>query len=140
MADFDLNKTVDPRLVEQIYAAAYHHYENGKYEEAVRLFRFLIVSDVNSRRNWMGLAASQQMLKEYDEAIKSYTFAALMDDHDPYVFFYAAECLISKGDIPLGLQMLGSVKKAAGKQEKYKDLLAQTELLEQAWSSKQLME
>lgn len=129
----DTEKPLDPQLIGQIYAAAYSKYENGKYAEAVNLFRFLTLFDLNSRRNWMGLGAAQQMLKEYDEAIKSYAFAALMDDRDPYVFLYIAHCLIAKGDIPLALQTLNSAETAAGGETKYQGLLAQVELLRQTW-------
>jgi type III secretion system low calcium response chaperone LcrH/SycD len=130
----DFGKSQDPRLIDHVYAMAYHHYENGKYGEAINLFRFLTLFDLQARRNWIGLGASQQMQKEYDEAIKSYTFAALMDDRDPYVFLYIAHCWIAKGEIALGLQALNSVELAVDGQKKYQSLLNQVELLREAWS------
>lgn len=133
--DLHLSQIDNPQLIEEIYASAYHHYENGKYEKAVSLFRFLIINDVKSKRFWMGIGAAQQMLKKYDEAIQSYTFAALINDKDPYLFYHAAECLFSRGDIPLALQTLDSVKVTAGTQSCYQGLLAQVETLKQVWKS-----
>lgn len=134
MNSIDFEMPLDPRMIDQVYTAAYHKYENGKYSEAINLFRFLVVSDTHSRKNWIGLGAAQQMLKEYDEAIQSYTFAALMDSNDPYVFLYTAHCLLGKGEVSLALQTLDSAEKTAAGQMQYTGLLAEVELLRQAWS------
>lgn len=134
MNHFDAAQLIDPFFLEETYATAYYQYQNGNYSKAMDLFRFLTLSDSGSRRNWIGLGAAQQMLKEYDAAIQSFVFAALMDNKDPYVYFYLAQCLFAKGEISLGLWTLGALERAAENQIKYKNLLGQADLLRQTWS------
>lgn len=137
------DKNLDvPELSEEalkgIYATAYCFYQNGKYREASRFFRFLSIADANDPRHWIGLGATQQMLKEYEKAIESYTFAAILDEKNPYVYFHTADCLFALGKIDLGLKCLDSVEQVAKGQEKYEGLVSHVDLIRQNWENQKI--
>jgi type III secretion system low calcium response chaperone LcrH/SycD len=119
---------------EAFYAIAYDFYDNGKYREAVNYFRFLTMVDHMSKKHWVGLAASLQMMKEYEKALNAYVLVALIDHEDPYIPFYAAECCFSFGDIQRGLEALDSADQLAAGDDKYKGLRNQLAALREAWS------
>ena len=104
---------VADEAVETFYSSAYHFYKNGKYRDALMLFRLLTLMDPMAKRCWMGLAASQQLEKEYDGAMASYAFAALLDDKDPLPHMYAAECAMLKGDNDEARQALSCAERLA---------------------------
>ena len=48
--------------INAVYTNAYHLYKAGSYEEAMKIFRPLLVMDSTDNRIWMGFAACAQML------------------------------------------------------------------------------
>ncbi|MFQ5729196.1 MAG: SycD/LcrH family type III secretion system chaperone [Waddliaceae bacterium] len=121
---------LSPEALEDFYAFGYGLYDSGQYENAMHYFRFLTLVDMQNRKHWMGLGASYQMLKEYDRALQSYGYAALLDENDPNAHFHAAECFFANNQAEPGNQALSSAKTAALLEpEKYKSLLARIELM-----------
>jgi type III secretion system low calcium response chaperone LcrH/SycD len=115
--------------INAVYTNAYHLYKAGSYEEAMKIFRPLLVMDSTDNRIWMGFAACAQMLRQFDEALKGYGYASLLDPENPKPFFHAMECHIAlknyaeakvAGDYVVGV--------AAGKPE-HEKMLARTKLL-----------
>jgi tetratricopeptide (TPR) repeat protein len=95
----------------------------------MKIFRPLLVMDSTDNRIWMGFAACAQMLRQYDEALKGYGYASLLDPENPKPFFHAMECHIAlknyseaktAGDYVVGV--------AEGKLE-HEKMLARTKLL-----------
>lgn len=84
-----------PETANQLYAMAFRFYESGKYREAVHFFRVLTSMNTDERKFWIGLGASLQMLRDYENALPAYGIAALLDENDPQVHLYAAECFIA---------------------------------------------
>jgi type III secretion system low calcium response chaperone LcrH/SycD len=84
--------------MEAIYAMGYLYYNNAKYEKALDVFRFLCFYDHLERRWWMGLAATWQMMKNFEDAIEAYRFAALLDVEDPTPHLHAADCFLAIGN------------------------------------------
>ncbi|MBT7461449.1 MAG: SycD/LcrH family type III secretion system chaperone [Waddliaceae bacterium] len=90
---------ISEEAIETFYSTAYHFYNNGKYNDALVIFRLLTVLDPMSKRFWMGLAASQQLEKMFGDAMASYGFAALLDDEDPLPHLHAADCAMNLGNL-----------------------------------------
>lgn len=117
---------------DKLYAKAYYLYESGKYNEAGQLFRLLTLADLTNSKHWMGLGATYQMLKEYDEAAAAYAVAALNDPSNPYPPLYAAECLMELGKWKDVVNALEDAEKLASQQMQYKELLPRILLLKKA--------
>ena len=122
--------------INALYTNAYHLYKAGSYEEAMKIFRPLLVMDSTDNRIWMGFAACAQMLRQYDEALKGYGYASILDPENPKPFFHAMECHIAlknyseakvAGDYVVGV--------AEGKPE-HEKMLARTKLLLKAIESR----
>lgn len=140
-----MKETMKPQFsgqsLEALYHFAYTHYKQGKYEDAVALFRFLTVTDTHTRKHWMGLGASLQMQRNYGEAIKAYELAAALDAADPYVHIYAAECFFAQRLTKDGLFALDCAERALKLQkEQDQNLLAHIKLMRRAWNKKKTKE
>lgn len=83
--------------LEALYAGALAVYNQGRYLDALRLFNFLLLQNHLDRRFSLGAAACQQMLKNYQAAVKLYYLAWFFDATDPAPLFHAAECLLEMG-------------------------------------------
>lgn len=88
---------------EAVYVLGHNFYSQGRYEDALKAFGFLMTNNHWDRRFVFSFAACCQMLKRYEEAVRCYTMASVMDIDDPVPSFHTAECLI----------MLGMKKEAA---------------------------
>lgn len=83
--------------MEVLYSEAYNFYDQAKYSQSADAFRWLVLFNPFLSRYWMGLGASQQLLKLYDKALHSYAVAALLDASSPYPHLYAYDCCIALG-------------------------------------------
>lgn len=83
---------LNQQFLESLYGLAYQLYNSGKYRDSGAVFRVLSVTDPKDTRFTMGLAASEQMNKDYDEAINSYLLCGQQDPFNPMPFFYLYEC------------------------------------------------
>ncbi|MBA3957656.1 MAG: tetratricopeptide repeat protein [Parachlamydiaceae bacterium] len=120
--------------IEELYALGHQQYEKGKYEEAIQTFSLLMQQREDDPRHWLGLAASYQMNKEYAAAIIIYAFLTELNPENPFIHFYAAECLFGMGNAENGLKALDECERLAKENEKeFAPLLAQVDLLRTAW-------
>lgn len=105
-------------MVEGIYSQAYRLYNNGKYREAVHLFRLLIMLNSTEPKYLMGLAACFHMLKEYKAAVETYALCSILDQENPLPSFHSSDCYLQIKDIPSAIVSLNlAVKRAKGKME-----------------------
>lgn len=81
--------------IDALYAAAFNHYKAGSYEEALNIFKPLLVLNSTDNRVWLGYAAAAQMLKNHLDALKAYGYASMLDPMNPRPFFHAMECHIA---------------------------------------------
>ena len=121
--------------VETLYSTGYELYRNGKYEDAKAFFKMLTLIDPSLRRNWMGLGACQQMLKEFESATTSYGIAAVIDPDDPYVHWHAADCFLQSGEKDKAIATLSSAIIVAKQQHEHLSLVSKLELLHTIWRS-----
>ena len=89
--------SLTPQSMEVIYMVAFNHYNAGKYEDAERIFQLLSVLNHFDKRFWTGLGASREMQKKYDEALKAYTYLAVLELRDPLPPLLAAKCYMAMG-------------------------------------------
>lgn len=124
--------TLSNASIETLYSIAHNHYGQGKYAEAVDLFRLATIADVKSRKCWMGLGASYQMCKKYVEAIEAYELAAALEPTDPHVHVHAANCFSSLGKKKEALFALDCAERAS-KLKHDDNLLAHIRLMRTMW-------
>jgi type III secretion system low calcium response chaperone LcrH/SycD len=115
---------------DKLYLLAFCYYEKGHYREAAESFSKLVIVNPYEKNYWCGLGASQQLAKNYQEALSAWCFAALLDQKNPYPHFHAAECLISQGEIKEALLALEEAKKRFPEE----DLLLKIETLKIIWT------
>lgn len=89
---------LDNNILENIYAQAYRLYNTGKYTEASHLFRILIMMNATEQKYMLGLAACFHMLKEYDNALNSYTLCSALDPKNPLPYYHSSDCYIQLKD------------------------------------------
>src|ERR1700750_2614341 len=73
---------VPDNVMEGIYAHAYQFYQAGRLDDAEVFFRFLSVYDMSNPEYLMGLAATLQQKKQYQQAIESYEIAFSLANND----------------------------------------------------------
>jgi type III secretion system low calcium response chaperone LcrH/SycD len=89
---------VSDSYLENVYAQAYRLYNTGKYPEATHLFRILIMLNAMEPKYMLGLAACFHMLKEYYNAIQTYTMCSALDPLNPVPHYHSSDCFIQMKD------------------------------------------
>ncbi len=89
---------ISPAELEAVYSLGFNYYRTGKYDEASKIFRFLVIFDHLNAKYWLALGAVQQVQKDYQNAITSYAYSSFLDLHNPKPQFHAAECFLALGD------------------------------------------
>ena len=84
--------------LEAVYSLAFGYYQTGKYEDAHKLFQFLVLFDHLNAKYWFGLGAAQQALKDFKNAAVSYGYCSFLKLDNPKPQFHAAECFLALGD------------------------------------------
>ena len=84
--------------LEAVYSLAFSYYQTGKYEEAHKLFQFLVLFDHLNAKYWFGLGAVQQALKDFKNAAVSYGYCSFLKLDNPKPQLHAAECFLALGD------------------------------------------
>ena len=91
-------KGISNAELEAVYSLAFGYYQTGKYDEAAKLFQFLVLFDHLNAKFWMGMGAVQQVKKDFKGAIASYAYASFLDLENPKPQLHAAECYLAMGD------------------------------------------
>jgi len=91
-------KGVSNEELEAVYSLAFGYYRTGKYDEASKLFQFLVLFDHLNAKFWFGLGAVQQALKDYQGAVSSYGYCSFLKLDNPKPQLHAAECFLALGD------------------------------------------
>ena len=84
--------------LEAVYSLGFGYYNTGKFEDAQKLFEFLVLFDHLSTKYWFALGAVQQARKDYQKAIASYGYSSFLDLENPKPQYHAAECYLAMGD------------------------------------------
>lgn len=97
--------------MEAIYSVAFGFYNTGRYDDAEKVFKFLVMFDHLSQKYWVGLGAVNQVKKNYDNAITCYGFASFLNLKNPKPQYHAAECYLALGDKTNALSALNALDK-----------------------------
>jgi type III secretion system low calcium response chaperone LcrH/SycD len=103
-------KGITDAEMEAIYSMGYSLYNTGRYDDAEKVFRFLVLFDHLNPRYWIGLGAVQQVKKQYGDAVTSYGYASFLDLDNPKPQYYAAECFLALGDKENTLSALAALE------------------------------
>ncbi len=106
-------------MTESIYAHGYQLYNAGQYEQAAQLFRLLITFEPRKMKYLMGLAASQHMMKDYNNASLTYMMCSMVDKDNPLPHYHSSDCYLQLGKIGLAVQELISCIELAKKDPQY---------------------
>ncbi|MCF7851758.1 MAG: hypothetical protein K9M07_00785 [Simkaniaceae bacterium] len=78
-----------------LYTIGHNLYGVGDYERAKPLFHKLVIARPLEGRNWFGLAATLQQMREYENALVAWYMTIMFQENDPLPHLHAAECLLS---------------------------------------------
>ena len=96
--------------MEAVYSMGYSFYTTGRYQDAEKVFRFLVLFDHFEKKYWTGLGAVYQVQKRYNEAITAYGYASFLDLKNPKPQYLAAECFAALGDRENALSALSALE------------------------------
>ena len=91
-------KGITKAEMEAVYSVGFNMYRTGRYDDAEKIFRFLVLFDHLEPKYWMGVGAIQQVRKDYQGAIASYGYASFLNLKNPKPQLHAAECFLAMGD------------------------------------------
>lgn len=114
-------------LMETFYKKAHRILEEGKTNEAVDSFVFLVTLNAFHSEYWMGLGAALQMAHDYEAAIDAYEIAAIYNIEHPLPYLYLAKCLFAIHDRKSALQSLELAIAYAGDIEEYESIRIEAE-------------
>lgn len=86
-----------PAHYEAIYAVGHNLYAQARYDDAFKVFTFLVANEPFDRRFQFALASVNQMLGRYEQAVMYYSMGSFFDLQDPLPTFHTGECLLALG-------------------------------------------
>ena len=90
-------KGITPRELNAVYQMGLGFYNTGRYDDAEKVFSFLVLFDHLESKYWLAAGAVQQVKKNFEKAKAAYTQAAILDIHSPKPQYYVAECFLALG-------------------------------------------
>lgn len=91
---------------EALYSLGYGLYEKGRYADALSVLAHLVTLNHSEHRYLMALGATAQALRKYDDALRQYMAATLLDPLEPAPVVQSAQCLLEMGQLPAALESL----------------------------------
>jgi type III secretion system low calcium response chaperone LcrH/SycD len=105
-------------MVEGVYGQAYRLYNTGKYKEAIRIFKLLLMINSTEPKYAMGLAACFHLEKDYKLATNVYSLVGILDPENPIPFYHASDCFLQMNDpISALISLEMAIKRAGDKPE-----------------------
>jgi tetratricopeptide (TPR) repeat protein len=71
---------------------AMKYYTDNFFEEALPLLQFLSFIKPNFKTHWLSLGKTHLQLLSYENALKSFGMACLLDEEDPVPYFFTGYC------------------------------------------------
>lgn len=103
-------KGITHEQMEAIYGMGANLYKAGNYDDAEKIFQFLVVFDHLNPKYWTAMGALHQVRRNFEAALSAYTFAATLNIHAPKPVYYAAECYMALGKQEDALATLDALK------------------------------
>lgn len=105
--------------IERLYAEAYHHFNSGKYKDALIIFNALVALNLTEPKYLFGIAACEQMLGNFKVAADTYMGTAMLDPENPIPFFHASDCWMQINDLHAALVCLRMTVRRSGDNSAY---------------------
>lgn len=121
-----------PALLELLYSYASELYNSGKYQDANKLFYYLVQINPKDPRFPFAYAASFHKLKKYEDASNYYMMAGMTEKGNPLPWFHTGDCYLQMQRPDAALVMLNKAINVAGNQPQYEQLKKQAEGLRHA--------
>lgn len=86
------------KVLAGLYAEAYHLYNAGKFDEALKIFLLLQILDTQDTRFLFGAASCYFMLKKFPEALALYLVCREVDPQETQIYWYMANCYKQMGN------------------------------------------
>lgn len=118
-----------PDSLEALYALGHNFYTHKQYDEAMRVFAFLLSNNHMDRRFFKGMAACLHMQRRYEDAAKYYGAASLLDLSDPEPVVHAAECFLALSRTKEAMQALEVAKQQTTGKDRYLALHARVQTI-----------
>jgi type III secretion system low calcium response chaperone LcrH/SycD len=88
---------ISDEQMDGLYSLAYDFYNQGRLDEAEKLFRFLCIYDFYCVDFLMGLAAVYQLREMYQKAADLYAVAFSQSESDYRPMLYSGQCQLALG-------------------------------------------
>ncbi|WP_461534526.1 SycD/LcrH family type III secretion system chaperone [Spongorhabdus nitratireducens] len=85
---------ISDEAMDATFVMAHGHFSNERYEEAAKAFQYLCFHDHWNPRYFVGLAACQQMLGLFGQAIETYAYAHRVKPDDPGPLYFLGDCYV----------------------------------------------
>ena len=102
-------KGITRRELNAVYQMGLGFYNTGRFDDAEKVFTFLVMFDHLEPKYWTAVGAVQQVKKNFEKAKAAYSQAALLDIHSPKPQYYVAECFLALGQKDDALASLDSL-------------------------------
>lgn len=128
---------ITPDELEAIYSVGFNFYQTGKFAEAEKIFRFLVLLNHLDSKYWTALGAVLQVQKNFDKAIEAYGMATFLDIHNSKSQYFAAECHLLQGNAEKALSALTALETYATSSPTSQEFLAKGKALKAKIEGKQ---
>ena len=123
-------KGITPRELNAVYQMGLGFYNTGRYDDAEKVFSFLVMFDHLEPKYWLAAGAVQQVKKNFEKAKAAYVQAAMLDIRNPKPQYYVAECYLALGQKDDALASLETLLEYCnGQDEVTKEFRAKAEAL-----------
>ena len=123
-------KGITRRELNAVYQMGLGFYNTGRFDDAEKVFTFLVMFDHLEPKYWLAAGAVQQVKKNFEKAKAAYVQAAMLDIHGPKPQYYVAECYLALGQKDDALASLETLLEYCnGQDEVTKEFRAKAEAL-----------
>jgi tetratricopeptide (TPR) repeat protein len=81
---------IPDEMMQEFYNISLDYLENQQYAEAADCFFFLSTLNPLQSNLWLKLGNAEYLQEHFEDALESYSMAALCDSDDPFVYIYMA--------------------------------------------------
>lgn len=120
---------VSDQQIELLYTEGYRDYEENRVEKAGEIFNLLVMLNPFTAKHWLALGATDMTLGKWEEALKRFAVATLLEPEDPYPHFHAYLSYTALGDEVEAEKALIAAHEQAIKQDHFAPLRQEIETL-----------
>ncbi len=87
-------RNMDQSQLDAVYRVAFARFNSGKFNDSLKIFRYLCLLDHTSYPYFLGLGLSQYELSQFAQALATLEYADKLDHHDPGASLVKAKCFM----------------------------------------------